>query len=518
VVLLHDAISTVSRDVAGPARAYVRAPGQRAQSEDRAHLDPGYRTRPRALRTNTNRLIVTAFQTMTTSLCLTHPACPPRSGPPPRLRARRRGIRLLGVWLLLAGAAGARAAEPPALEPAPQEFPSVLDNGAAQADVRAGEAENLEDVYTAALHNDHTLAAAQATYRAGLEEEVLARAELLPSVDASSDYREEFTEARGQFPAGGQLFPNSTDTDTGSFAFAFNLSQPVFDLPAWFRFQRGRALSERAEAEFAAAQQDLILRVTEAYFEVLSSRVNLRAARARETAFRSQLEQARQRFEVGLIAVTDVHEARAAYDLAVAERLANEGEVGIALEQLSVLTGESHRALWRLQEDYPVIDPEPLDTDQWVEFAVENSYDIKTAVHARRAADEAARAASAEHLPKVELSLGYNESNSDLTQEDVINDVTNQFSSDRNNRFIGLAVEVPLFAGGGISARRRQAAAEASTATTALSASRWRCRCLPAAGSVPGAGRPPPKPAPPPSNTWRRCAGSSRKPGPCLSG
>jgi len=337
--------------------------------------------------------------------------------------------------------------------------------GAAGAGESAAQADSLRAIYEAALANDHTLAEAKATYRAGLEEKVLGRAELLPRIDASANYDEDITESRGSFPAGGVLFDNSTDTTSDTLGFAFNLRQPLFDMPAWFRFQRGQALTAQAKATFAAAQQDLIVRVTDAYLTALRAYANLRAARAQETAVKAQLDQAEQRFEVGMVAITDVNEAQAAYDLAVAERLATEGEVGISLEQLSVLTGQAHAAVQPLREDYPVKDPAPDDPEQWVRFARENNYDIQAAAAAREAAGEGARAAAAEHMPTVELLLGYSQSNQDLVQDNLVDNVTNEFANNRDRRFLSLNVEVPLFAGGAISSARRQAVANADAAT-----------------------------------------------------
>ncbi len=336
--------------------------------------------------------------------------------------------------------------------------------GATAGNADTADGDSITEVYEAALANDHGLAEARATYRAGLEEELLGRAELLPRIDASANYEDDFTESRGSFPAGGFLFDNSTDTSSDTLGFAFNLRQPLFNLPAWFRFQQGQALTDEAEAVFAAAQQDLIVRVSDAYLNVLRANANLRSARAQETAVKAQLEQAEQRFEVGMVAITDVNEARAAYDLAVAERLATEGEVGISLEQLSVLTGQQHAAVWQLREDFPISDPEPDDAEQWVQFALENSYDIKAAAAFREAAGEGARAASSAHMPTVELQLGYSESNQDLVQDNLINNVTTAFPNNRDRRFLSLNVQMPLFAGGGISAARRQALANSDAA------------------------------------------------------
>lgn len=345
-----------------------------------------------------------------------------------------------------------------------EPLPGTAD-AAALAAPRTGAADTLTDIYELALHNDHTLAAARATYSAGLEDKNLGLAQILPRVNASGGYSITDTESRGSFPAGGVLFPNSTDTTIDNITWAISLDQPVFDLAAWFRFQRGTELSKQAEAIFAVAQQDLIVRSAEAYFQVLRNEANLHASRAQETALRAQLDQAKQRFEVGLSAITDMHDAQAAYDLAIAERLTDEGNLGSSLEQLSVLTGQQHRNLWRLRDEYPVSDPQPAEADAWARFAVDNNYDIKAAALNRNVAHEAARAARAEHLPKLNLSLNYQNSRNSLDQDNLVTGITRKFPSDQKSGSVGLNLNMPLFAGGAISANSRQSFQQFSAAS-----------------------------------------------------
>ena len=125
-----------------------------------------------------------------------------------------------------------------------------------------------------------------------------------------------------------------------------SLSQTLFNLSAWFGWRAGKETSRQAEANLAAAQQDLIVRVVQAYFAVLRAQDNLRASQAQERAFERQLEQTRQRFEVGLIAITDVYEAEAARDLAQVTRIVDENNVAVAKENLSVLTGQAPGTLY----------------------------------------------------------------------------------------------------------------------------------------------------------------------------
>ena len=144
----------------------------------------------------------------------------------------------------------------------------------------------------------------------------------------------------------------TTITNTETDGYDVNLSQTLFDLSAWFGWKAGKETSRQAEANLSAAQQDLIVRVVQAYFGVLRAQDNLRASQAQERAFERQLEQTRQRFEVGLIAITDVYEAEAARDLAQVTRIVDENNVAVAKENLSVLTGQAPGTLFVLGEEF----------------------------------------------------------------------------------------------------------------------------------------------------------------------
>src|SRR5690606_20623060 len=179
-----------------------------------------------------------------------------------------------------------------------------------------------------------------------------------------------------------------TDTRTTNRGWGVALSQPLFDLPAWFDFKRGREISRQALAQLGADQQDLIVRTADAYFSVLRARDNLQVAQAEERAAKRQLDQAQQRFDVGLIAITDIHEARAAFDASVAVRIGEDGNLATAYEGLTALTGQEHANLWLLSRELPVTNPEPNDRAAWVQFALDNNLTLKAARYAMQAAEE----------------------------------------------------------------------------------------------------------------------------------
>ena len=242
------------------------------------------------------------------------------------------------------------------------------------------QAESLRDIYELALQNDAQLKAEEAQYLARKETENLTRAALLPQVNTSYSYRDRDSDSEGEArdftQPGFPVFRALSTTDTTVDGYVLSLNQALFDLPAWFSFKSGKEISKEAEATFAANQQNLIVRVVEAYLLVLRAQDNLAASQAQERAFERQLEQSQQRFEVGLIAITDVYEAQAAYDLSRVNRIVDENNVQVALERLSVLTGQEPGTLNVLREDLPLNLPDPIDRAAWVDFSLQNNFNL----------------------------------------------------------------------------------------------------------------------------------------------
>jgi outer membrane protein len=322
-------------------------------------------------------------------------------------------------------------------------------------------ADTLTDIYELALKNDPTLRAAQANYRAGLESENIGLSGLLPQINANVNYTDSAQNTIGTNP-----FSEITgvgvdnEVDAISKGWGVTLDQRLFDMPAWFTFEQGKKLNEQAEAQFAADQQDLVVRVAEAYFNVLRAQDNLEASKAQEAANKRQLEQTQQRFDVGLIAITDVHEAQASFDLSVATRLGDQGNLGVSKEALSILTGQAHYNFWTLVSDYPITNPDPMDKDQWVEFALTNNYDLKVAKAARDVSHNQAKSSKYEHMPKLTARLGYDDTHTNVnTIENVQNAFigSNSFENDVDGTSISVTLSMPIYAGGAISANSRRA-------------------------------------------------------------
>lgn len=325
------------------------------------------------------------------------------------------------------------------------------------------QADTLRDIYELALKSDPQLKAAEAQYRANLENENLSRAALLPQLNASYEFKDSEQDKKSSsvnFDAANSTFgaiSTTSTTETETKGYTVSLSQKIFDLPAWFSFNAGKETSKQAESQFAYDQQSLILRVAESYLNVLNGLSNLSSAQAQEKAFHRQLEQTQQRFEVGLIAITDVHEARAGYDLAVVTRLTEENNLGVAYEQVEMLTGRPASNLNILSEEFPISNPEPMDRSQWVDFALKNNYQLKAASYAAEAARQSARSNKARHYPTVSGSVSYSDMS---TSGDFERTPPSLFDippdNDAETEAFQIRMDLPLYSGGAISAKRRQ--------------------------------------------------------------
>lgn len=311
-------------------------------------------------------------------------------------------------------------------------------------------ANTLLDIYDLALKNDAQLKADKAGYEANKELGNIARAGLLPQINADYSYRDgksDYTEIPATSIRNGE-------TNTKSKTWEVSLSQPLFNMSAWYNYKSGQKLSAQAEAQFGADQQSLIVRVTTAYFNVLRTVDQLESTIAEQNAFAHQLDQVKQRFDVGLTAITDVHEAQAAYDSAVAASLEARGSLSISYEALEVLTGKAEDQIAPLSNTFPVVNPTPADRAEWVGFALKNNYLLKATKLKADAFANSASAARSDHLPTVTAGLGY-------TKSDQDGDFKNTpFENSNDGSSVSVGVHIPIFSGLRTSSVARQAVAQ----------------------------------------------------------
>jgi outer membrane protein len=316
-------------------------------------------------------------------------------------------------------------------------------------------ADSLTDIYESALQNDPVLRAARASFNADQENRAIARGALLPQLSVSGEYTQsEINDnSRSVFIIDGATLDSVTAglIDTDETSYAVSLNQAIFDMPSWYSFQSGKALSESARAQFSADQQSLIIRVSTAYFDVLRAYDNLQTRDAEERAIQRQLEQTSERFEVGLLPVTDVHEAQAVFDDAAVNSLEARGALNISFEGLEVLTGENHQVLAGLTENFVATNPEPLSNQEWVDFAIGNNFQLKVAKLGKDAAYNSAKAAASARLPKISGRATYFDSDTDGSR------YSSPFESQQDGHSFVVSVTMPIWIGGTVDAQRRQA-------------------------------------------------------------
>ena len=309
---------------------------------------------------------------------------------------------------------------------------------------------SLHDILEAAWDEDSEWRAARSTLEADREIMVQARGTLFPSVDASYSHMEIDRRDRTQ----------GTDEDFTSRATTLSLNQPLFRPSAWYQYRRASAATSASEAQFHQERQAFLMRVAGHYVEVLRAWDNLDAARAQKRAIARQLEQTRESFDVGMVAVTDVHEAEAAWDLARVEVIVAESDFEVARDRLEAFTSRRWDRLAGLREDIPLEVPTPEEPEEWRQMAREANPQVIMARHGRDAAQHESRERLSDQLPTMDFVAQYQDSEIDGDAGGFT-----QFESDRRTRSYGVEISMPLFRGGSLNSRRREAALRAESSS-----------------------------------------------------
>ncbi len=291
--------------------------------------------------------------------------------------------------------------------------------------------ENLIEIYQLASENDPLLRATAASRNATGENQPQALANFLPQVSASASIGEHFQS---------QGFESTTSSIT--------LTQSLYSAANYAQMRRADRQVAQANAEYSAAEQDLIIRVSEGYFNVLRAGDDLEFQRADKSAISRQLEQASKRYEVGLIAITDVHEAQARHDQAVAAEIDSQNTLDSRLEDLRQITGVHHQSINALIEaGIPLDHPQPALIEDWVAGAVEQNLTLLGAIRATEAAHEDVSIQRSGHLPTVSLVGTTSRSDDPASTPTGVTDDTS----------ITLQLSIPIYTGGATSSRTRQA-------------------------------------------------------------
>ncbi len=315
------------------------------------------------------------------------------------------------------------------------------------------QAASLLEIYQRALQGDPRIHEAEARRLAALEAKPLARGVLLPQITATGDWSETDVAGTSFSIINNLTVPfnqNSTSTNWG-----VSLRQTLFRWDQIVNLKRADKTVAKAEAVREAAQQDLIVRVAQRYFDVLAAEDRLTSINADRAAIARQLDQAKQRFEVGLIAITDVQESQAAFDQSVANAIGAKRSLATAREFLREITGEYVSALDAPDDDFPLLDPEPNNATSWVDLSLAQNLNlVASRLDERLARDEISFRRNGRY-PSIDLvvSTGENKSKGDA----IANGFPSSFDDTTTQDRVLVQLSVPLFSGGATSSRVREA-------------------------------------------------------------
>jgi outer membrane protein len=319
---------------------------------------------------------------------------------------------------------------------------------AALAFAGGAQATDLLQVYREALGHDAQYAAARAARAAGLEKLPQGRAGLLPTVGLTANTTWNDMESTTRTSP-----PVARGADFNSNGWSVSLSQPLFRWQNWIGYRQAGLSAALAELQLAQAGQDLILRVTQAYFDVLLAQETLATAQAQKAAIAEQLELAKKSFEVGAATITDTHEAQARHDLALAAEIAAENDLAVKRQALRTLTGTTPATLRGLPGGVRIDAPRPAEIGAWVGSAETGNLGVQIAQTGLEVAAREIERQRAGHYPTLDLVASHGRS---ATGASIA--ATTGAGSDTKSSTLGLQLAVPLYAGGAVSAREREAA------------------------------------------------------------
>ena len=305
------------------------------------------------------------------------------------------------------------------------------------------QADDLLSVYQQALFNDTTVLSAKAQFDIVKEDIEQARAVLLTKLNLSGQYQKNDAEQSAFFGGGSVERTNS--------GYSLNLNMQLYHHDSWLRLGTAKKSAHQSDLNYQVAKQDLIVRVTQAYFNLLSTKDDLEFAQAEKAAIARQLEQTKQRFSVGLTAITDVHEAQAQFDSAVTEEIRAENAIFNAEEALRVITNTYPRNISVLNTKlFSTSTPNPNSADAWQKAAEAKNLDLIAAKVGIDLAKEGISIARAGHYPTLDLSGSYGASKSE-TDSTIFN------TPYLDNQSIGITLNVPIYSGGATQSGVRQA-------------------------------------------------------------
>jgi outer membrane protein len=320
-------------------------------------------------------------------------------------------------------------------------------------------AADLMQIYRDAQANDASFAAARSTLEAGQEKQPQARAGLLPSVNLSGN-----TTWNDNDYKYASMSSYNGSRQYNSNGYQLTLSQPLFRWQNWIAYDQSKMQVAQAEANFALARQDLILRVAQAYFDVLYAQESVSAVKANKQAIAQQLELAKKSFEVGTSTITDTHEAQARFDLASAQEIAAESDLDVKLRTLQAIIGQEPGALAQLRKSAELTPPQPSSMNDWVAAAESGSLNVQVQQYNASIAAREVDKQRAGHYPTLDVvaNVGHGKTLASTSFGMVETDYQNA----------AIQLNIPLFQGGLTASRQREASANRAAAESGLEATK----------------------------------------------
>lgn len=304
----------------------------------------------------------------------------------------------------------------------------------------------LVSVYHEAVDNNADLAAARADYDARKEVVPQARAGLLPNLSGGAESSNVRT----------SIDQPSLTTTRSAVVYQATLAQPIFRADRWFQLKAAESVNEQAALQLSATEQNLILQTAESYFSVLRAQDTLASTKAEEAAFKRQLDQSRERFDVGLSDKTDVLQSQASYDTARANRLLAQRQVADAFEALISLTNRQYNSIEGMRHTLPILPPTPNDAKAWVDTAAQQNLNLLASNFAVAAAEETLKQRKAGHAPTLDAVAQYKTGDNDGFGLSNPNALQQRYSGDVSQRSIGLQLNIPIYSGGLTSSQVRE--------------------------------------------------------------
>jgi outer membrane protein len=326
----------------------------------------------------------------------------------------------------------------------------------------AARAADLVQIFQDAKQNDAVYASARASLDAGREKLPQGRSLILPTITltGNSNLNDFDVSLRGG-PTAGQIVTRDFNTN----GWTVTLTQPLFRAQNWTQYEQSEFQVAQAEAQFGQASQDLIIRVAQAYFDVLASQDSLATIVAQKAAISEQLAQAKRNFEVGTATITDSHEAQARFDLSTAQEIAAQNDLEFKQRALQQLIGRYPESLVPLKPSLQLSPPQPPVMETWVEYAQRQNYAVRIQEAGYEIAAKEVARNRAGHLPTLDVvgSIGTSAS---------ANNSLSGVGNDQKFATIGLQLALPLYTGGVVNSRVREALANRDKASADLENSR----------------------------------------------